>query len=222
MGYLTPLCAAMLWLLIPAYVGLFQRVTVPGDVSSELATFQMILKMFSPYVGSFVIVCLLAAVTSSADSFLLASGLTFSKDIVKGFLNTRADDRELIFWNRFFVLIAGGMGFAFAILITDVVKLWITGLVLSTSILLVPYLFAWFSRRMNTEGVLSGMAAGGAASLVWLLLGSPFGLHPIWIGIGVNAACSILVGLLTQRPLQAEVFQTYYWSPNFKGVKNIP
>jgi Na+/proline symporter len=182
----------------------------------------MILKMFSPYLGAFVIVCLLAAVTSSADSFLLASGLTFSKDIVKGFLNPQADDRELIFWNRFFVLIAGGMGFAFAIVILDVVKLWITGLVLSTSILLVPYQFAWFSRRMNTEGVLSGMAAGGVMSLVWLLLGSPFGLHPIWIGIAVNMCCSILVSLLTQKPPLGEVNRTYYWSPNFKGIKNIP
>lgn len=221
-GYLTPLCAAMLWLLIPAYVGIFQRVTIPRDVSSELATFQMITQMFSPYLGAFVIVCLLAAVTSSADSFLLASGLTFSRDIVKGFLNPEASDRELIFWNRFFVLIAGGMGFTFAISILNVINLWITGLVLSTSILLIPYLFAWFSRRMNTEGVLSGMAAGGFASLLWLLLGNPFGMHPIWVGIGINLVCSFGVSLVTQKPLLEEVEQTYYWSPNFKGIKNIP
>jgi len=221
-GYLTPLCITMLWLLIPAYVGVFQRVSLPMGISYQFATFQMIIKQFSTYVGAFVIVCLLASVTSSADSFLLATGLTFSRDIVKHFLNTKASDRELIFWSRFFVLIAGGMGFAAAICISDFVDLWITGLIISTSIMLAPYLFAWFSKRMNTEGAIAGMVMGGCASIVWLFLANPFNIHPAWVGLGVNIISSIGVCLFTQKPKIKDIMTTYYWSPAFSDIKNIP
>jgi Na+/proline symporter len=61
-GYLTPVCVGMIWLMIPAYVGIFQRVIMPKNVSADVAIFQMILENFSKIVGSFVIVCLLAAV----------------------------------------------------------------------------------------------------------------------------------------------------------------
>ena len=221
-GFLTPLCVAMIWLLIPAYVGVLQRVTMPLGVSSEMATYQMIISNFSTYAGAFIIVCLLAAVTSSSDSFLLASGLTFSKDIIKGFLNKNASDKELIFWNRFFVIIAGGMGFAFAICINDVIGLWITGLVISTSMILSPYLFAWFSKRMNSEGAITGMIAGGLSAFAWLIIGSPHNLSPIWIGVGVNIVLSLFVSTLTRKPTSSDVMQTYYWSPIFKDIKNIP
>ena len=221
-GYLTPLCITMLWLLIPAYVGIMTKVYVQTDHTYQFALYHMVIDNFSPLLASFVLVCLLAAVTSSADSFLLSTGLTFSRDIVKFFLNPAASDKELIFWSRFFVLIAGGMGFAFAICINDLINLWITGLILSTSMILVPYLLAWFSKSMNTEGAVAGMAAGGIAAAAWLLGSSSFFISPIWVGITANLLVAITVGVFVGRPSLDDVNKTYYWSDCFKGVKNIP
>lgn len=221
-GYLMPVCVAMIWLLIPAYVGVFQRVVMPGDVAADLAVFQMILDNFSKLTGSFVIVCLLAAVTSSADSFLLATGMTFSRDIIKKFLIPDSSDKELIFWSRFFVFIAGGMGFAVAICITNVINLWMTGLMISTSIMLIPYLLAWFSKRMNTAGAIGGMFAGGICSLIWMYLHSPHGINPVWIGIASNFIASWCICLFTKAPSDEALAETYYWSSKFKDLKNIP
>lgn len=221
-GYLMPLCVAMIWLLIPAYVGVFQRVIMPDDISADLATFRMILDMFSKYIGAFIIVCLFAAVTSSADSFLLATGMTFSRDIIKKFLICDSSDKELIFWSRFFVIIAGGMGFAVAICISNVISLWMMGLIISTSIMLVPYLSAWFSKRMNTGGAISGMIAGGLTATVWMYLNDPLRINPVWMGIAANAIVGYLVCFFTKRPSPDHLMETYYWSLKFKGVRNIP
>lgn len=221
-GYLTPLSVTMIWLLIPAYVGVLQRVSLSTEIPYQYATYRFIIEMFSPAVGALVLVCLFASVMSSADSFLLATGLTFSRDIIKYFLNRAATDKEMIFWSRFFTLVAGGMGFAFAIIIDDLIGLWIIGIIISTSILLVPYLLAWFSKGMNTEGAFAGMIAGGILSLLWVFLSSPYNIHPIWVGIGGNLAVSMLVRLFTESPREKEIMATYYWSPVFKGIKNIP
>lgn len=221
-GYLMPICVAMIWLLIPAYVGIFQRVIMPSDVSADLAIFQMILDNFSKFTGSFIIVCLLAAVTSSADSFLLATGMTFSRDIIKKFLISDSNDKELIFWSRFFVFIAGGMGFAVAICISNIVNLWMTGLIIGTSIMLVPYLSAWFSKRMNTEGAIAGMVAGGIAAMIWMYFQNPIDIHPIWVGVSANFVLGWIICFFTNPPSSQDLMETYYWSSKFKGVKNIP
>jgi len=221
-GFLMPVCVAMIWLLIPAYVGIFQRVTMPVGSSPSAATFEMILNMFSTFTGAFVIVCLLAAVTSSADSYLLAAGMTMSRDIIKKFMIKDSSDGELIFWSRFFVVIAGGMGFAIAICISDLISLWMTGLIVSTSIMLVPYLSAWFSRRLNTAGAIAGMAAGGISSIVSLFLFGAGSVEAVWIGIFSNAAVSLAVRIATVGPDPANIAKTYYWSDTFENVRNIP
>ena len=221
-GFLVPLCVALLWLLIPAYVGVFQRVIIPESAASDVVTFQMILSRFTPFYGAFILVCLLAAVTSSADSYLLATGMILSRDIVKKFLIPDSRDNEMIFWSRFFVVIAGGMGFAVAICIVDIINLWITGLIIATSMMLVPYLSAWFSRRMNTEGALAGMVSGGLTAFLVILLDYPLGINPVWAGLLLNLAVSRIVCLLTPAPLAQDIRETYYWSENFSGVKNIP
>lgn len=221
-GFIAPLCVSLIWLLIPAYVGVLHRVSLDSVTSYQYAIYVFILDRLTPAMGTFILLCLISAVMSSADSFLLATGLTFSRDIASRFINPQAENRELIFWSKMFTIIAGGMGFAFAISINDLVNLWIVGLTVSTAILLVPYLHTWFSKAMNTAGAFSGMLAGGTACFLWLLLGSPFGLHPIWVGAASNLLAATLVSRFTEKPAQARVMSTYYWSPRFSHIRNIP
>jgi len=221
-SYLTPLCVTLLWLLIPAYVGVVQRVILSPAIPSQYAFFQFITGSFSVSVAGFVLVCLLAAITSSADSFLLSTGLTFSRDIVKPFINPAASDKELIFWSRFFTLVAGGIGFAFAIIGKDLIGLWILGLTISSSIVLVPYLFAWFSKRINTNGALAGMLSGGLLCAFFLLFSDKFNLCYLWLIFGINALVCVTFSYMSKPPESADVSKTYYWSPVFKDIKNIP
>ena len=221
-GYLVPLTITLILLLIPAYLGVFQRVLLTGEVNSEYAIYSFIMEMLTPQMAAFILISIFAAIMSSADSFMLATGVVFSNDIVKKFLNKEANDREMIFWTKFFVVISGAIGLAFAINIADIMYLWITGIGIGASMIIPAYLCAWFSKRVNTRGVLSGMIIGALYCLLWLSNFITFHIEMIFYGMMLNLIITIIVSYMSQKPPIGIVMSTYYWSPKFDSVTNIP
>jgi len=221
-GFLVPLTVTLLILLVPAYLGVFQRALIAGSIDSSYGVYSMIMEVLSPKAAVFILISIFAAIMSSADSYMLATGVVFSNDIVKKFLNPKANDRELIFWTRFFIIISGAIGFAFALNIENIIFLWLTGIGFGASLVLPAYLFAWFSKRVNTTGVLAGIAAGAFYCALWLVGLLSFDVYKIFIGMLLNAAATMSVSLLTAGPKPDAVLETYYWGPKFKDVENIP
>ncbi|WP_418710093.1 hypothetical protein [Anaerotruncus massiliensis (ex Liu et al. 2021)] len=85
--------------------------------------------------------------------------------------------------------------------------------------LVIPYLFAWFSKKMNTEGAITGMVAGGLAALVWTILGRPHGLDAIWIGLPCCLAGCLVGQRFGKAPTQAEIDATYYFQEKFRSLR---
>ncbi|HVI39026.1 MAG TPA: hypothetical protein VM577_00040, partial [Anaerovoracaceae bacterium] len=221
-GYLVPLTVTLMVLLIPAYLGVFQRVLIESDVNSQYGVYAFIMEVLSPNVAVFILISIFAAIMSSADSFMLATGVIFSNDIVKRFINKNANDKEMIFWTRFFIIISGAIGFAFALNIEDILFLWLTGIGIGASIVLPAYLFAWFSVTVNTKGALAGMAVGAVYCSLWLIGATDFEIKNIFYGLVLNAVTTVLVSLMTGKPDREVIMETYYWSDKFKAVTNIP
>jgi SSS family solute:Na+ symporter len=210
-GYLIPLTITLILLLIPAYLGVFQRVLLTGEINSAYAIYAFVIERLSPHLATFILITIFAAIMSSADSFMLATGTVFANDIVKRFINKKANDRELIFWTKLFVIISGAIGFAFAINIEDIIFLWITGIAISTTITLPAYLCAWFTRRVNTVGALAGIIAGTIYCCGWLLGLFPFSIAHICYGTVCNLAITLAVALTTRPPDPLAVQRTYFW-----------
>jgi len=221
-GYLIPLTITLLLLLIPAYIGVFQRPVAQPGIEQEYLIYDFIFEKLTPSLSLFITVTIISAIMSSADSFMIGSGHIFSNDIIKKFINREATDKELIFWTRMGVVVAGTVGFAFAINISDIIYLWISGISIATIIIIPAYFMAWFSKTANTKGVLAGMGAGLFYCSIILLTGVQFNLLPILLGITLNHSIALLVSHLTERPSAHIVSCTYYWSERFKEISNIP
>ncbi len=221
-GYLIPLTITLIVLLFPAYLGVFQRTLFGNEIDSKFAVYTFILERLPAGVAVLILISICAAIMSSADSYLLATGAVFSNDIIKTFVNPKANDKELIFWTRFFVLIAGAVGFAFALNIENILYLWIIGIGIGSALLLPCYLAAWFSKRVNTIGALAGIGAGSIFCVLWLLGWLEFSVSKIFYGILCNWTVMIVVSLITQKPKKEQIEETYYWSMKFCNVKRIP
>lgn len=220
-GYLIPLSITLLLLLIPAYIGVFQEFftpTVPFNYILYWFSFQMLPQELTV----FIMLTILSAVLSSTDSFMVASGVIISGDIIKRFINPNANDKELIFWSRIAVVISAAIGFAFAINLLDILDLWMVGIGVASVLLLPAYLMAWFSRRANTTGVLCGMIFGILYSAVLILNRVSCTPQRILTGILINASVSYFVSLFTKAPEKEQTETTFYWSERFRGLKNIP
>ena len=146
-----------------------------------------------------ILVGLIAAIMSSADSFLLASGILISEDIIKRFVIRDADDREMIFFTRVFIVVTGAIAFAFAINIDDILYLWLTGIGMTSVILIPGYFLGWFAGGLSTRGALAGMASGWIYVLLIAIGLVKAGPVEICIGIAMNLLVSIVFSVDGKR-----------------------
>ena len=220
-GYLIPQSITLLLLLLPAFTGVLLR-TLTNDVSDGYVLYWFVSQMISPQMTIFVILVIISSVLSSADSFMVASGVMFSGDIFHRFINPEAGDRELIFWTRVVAILAGSIGYAFAINMLDIMQLWSVGIGIAAVILLPAYFSAWFSRRVNTQGALAGMGTGIVYCASLVLTDASFSVGRVLLGFGLNVLATVVISLSTPPPAPEHVARTYYWAPHFHQTENPP
>lgn len=221
-GYLIPLTITLLLLLIPTYIGVFQGPLAPHNIQEGYLIYGFIFGYLPPSISLFIVVTLISAIMSSADSFMIGSGQIFSNDLIKRFINEKATDQELIFWTRMGVVVSGTIGFAFAINISDIIYLWIAGIGIATIVIMPAYFMMWFSKRVNTQDVLLGMITAGLYCAYILLVGKEFNTGSIFTGLLINVITVTIVSLLSEKPSDKIVRMTYYWSERFQHIYNIP
>lgn len=159
-GFMIPLVITLIMLIMIVYLGVFQRVIFKGDENGDAILYNFIFSFSESKVMLIILVGLIAAIMSSADSFLLASGILVSEDIIKKFVIKDADDKEMVFYTRIFIVVTGAIAFAFAINISDILYLWLTGIGMTSVLLLPGYFLGWLGKGCNTNGVMAGMAVG--------------------------------------------------------------
>src|SRR5699024_7565891 len=96
---------------------------------SEVATVddvytQFMVELFSPSIGGLFMVSLLAALLTSATSFLLSGSINVSKDIYQTWINSNANDQKILKISRLSVLGMAILGLIIALTITDIIDIY--------------------------------------------------------------------------------------------------
>ncbi|MDR0424967.1 MAG: sodium:solute symporter family protein [Clostridiales Family XIII bacterium] len=207
-------------LVLPCYVGAGARYVMGEGVTPNLVFYELI-KLGSPLIAALLLVGALSTIMSCTSTYLFAGGMNISHDLIVPLIKARGqavDDKKEIFYSRIGVALCCGVGILFALRVQGLIALWSAGLSICASGLVVPFVFAWFNKKSNTESALAGMIAGGVVAFVWTMLGNPFGLDPIWIGLPVSIIACAIVPLFTPKPSASEVEATYYFSEKFKNA----
>lgn len=199
-GFMLPLVITLISLVFISYLGVFQKVVSPDveDAQSVLYTFLLARESTVPAV--LIMVGLIAAIMSSADSFLLTSGVMIAQDIIRPFVIRNADDRLMIFFTRIFVVVTGAIAFTFAININDILSLWLTGIGMTSMILLPGYFLAWMRKPPKSQCIFPGMAAGCCCVLLMIAGVLPMDALHVFYGILLNLFLCILAGVLSKSP----------------------
>ena len=84
-------------------------------------------------------------------------------------------------------------------MIPGLVDLMVTGTAMSVSGLLAPVVFGLFWQKPSKMAGNISMWSGLISAVVWQLLGHPFGLHPILIGLPLSTIILLLVTLFGKK-----------------------
>jgi sodium/proline symporter len=158
----------------------------------------MIVKLFHPLFGGLLIAAIIAAIMSTADSFLLVSGVTISRDFYQRFINPEASHAQLVTVSRWATLVVGAAGLVLALSYPRGVMsmgAYVFGTVAAG--FFVPLYIGFVWRRANNVGGCLAIVIGFLGTFLftyWKVI--PL-LHPIIIGVILSAIAYVIGSYLS-------------------------
>jgi len=201
--------------VLPYLDGAIARVLHPNLANPDLAIPTLTKAVLSPWGSALFLAGVIAAGMSTFASILIITSSAVVRDIVvKGF-GRRLPDRVVVRLSRIVSAIVGLISLGIAIrppALILVLTAFSFAVIASTC--LWPLLFGLYWRRATRVGVLASSVGGFVAALLWMAIGSPFGLHGFIPGIGVGLGLMVVVSLATRAPSRAHLDRV--WEPDEK------
>lgn len=192
-----------------AILGVSARVLFPDLATPDLAT-PTIAMMLPGFFGGLLLAGVLAAIQSTASSTLLMLSSGISHDIVKNVMGRKLSEKEQLRLNRIAVLILGIIPIPFAMFPTPLIQqIWINAACLIGSSFAVVTFLGLYWKRATKLGALASMLGGLLTASIWLILGNPFGIDPVYISLPVSLILMIIISLIT-KPVSKEALMPFF------------
>ena len=198
-----------------ALIGIIGRQFLGYDPNTEensLVFILMVRAIFPAVISGVLLAAILAASMSTASAQMLSAASSLAADVYKPIVRKGdATEREMFWMSRCAVILISGVAVLIAsnpgagIIMSLVSNAWaIFGAAFGPCIIL-----SLFWRRFNFAGALSGIVAGGAVDVLWLMfLTSSTGVYELLPGFVVGLIVAVVVTLMTPAP-SAEVNELF-------------
>jgi sodium/proline symporter len=183
--------------------GIAGRALFPGIEDPETIFPMLANELFPPLIAGVLLVIVLSAIMSTADSLLLLASSAIVRDTMQKILGSEKSDKALSGYGKTVTILIGVVAIAFAIpeaqfIFYFVLFAW-SGLGAAFGPVLICLLYY---KKTTRAGVLFGMIAGFLTSVVWVLglKDQTFGLYEAVPGFAVGIIVTMLVSMVTYRP----------------------
>ena len=123
---------------------------------------------------------------------------SFCNDIVKGYIKPNITDKQIIKTGQFTIIVIGIMSLSIALYIPQILKLMLYAYQFNAAIFW-PAMLGLFWKRATSEAAFWSLLVGGIGSVIWAVLGSPFGLPPIYIAFPLTLTMMIIISIATKH-----------------------
>ena len=185
-------------------IGYISAATLP-DVPRDKVFITFLLHSLPMGIKGLVFSALIAAIMSTADSYILAAATNFSEDIYKNVINPNASDQQMVTITRRAVLGISVVGLALALLLPSVMGVWTWASTAYVGGCFVPMMAALFygGRKAPLAGLLTILAGSGSGLVFMAFKMKPFGQSPIMAAVCVSLVVYVVATALfrdnTQR-----------------------
>ena len=198
-----------------ALIGIIGRQFLGYDPNTEensLVFILMVRAIFPAVISGVLLAAILAAYMSTASAQMLSAASSLAADVYKPIVRKGdATEREMFWMSRCAVILISVVAVLIASnpgagsIMSLVSNAWaIFGAAFGPCIIL-----SLFWRRFNFAGALSGIVAGGAVDVLWLMfLTSSTGVYELLPGFVVGLVVAVVVTLMTPAP-SAEVDELF-------------
>ncbi len=186
--------------VLPYLNGAIARVLHPELANADLAIPTLTKAVLSPWGGAIFLAGVIAAGMSTFASVLIITSGAVVRDVVQKGLGHKISERQVVRYSRLVSALVGVISLAIALrppALVLVLTAFSWAAIASTC--LWPMLFGLYWKRATRWGALASMGGGLASALIWIGIGSPYGIHGFIPGILVSLVAMVVVSLFTER-----------------------
>lgn len=164
----------------------------------------MVNSIFHPVISAIFLSAILAAVMSTADSQLLVTSSSFTRDFYSVVLKKNASEKELLLVSRLAIVAISIVAFIIALnpenKVLDLVEYAWGGLGASFGPIV---LISIYWSRMTRNGAIAGMLTGGLTIIIWKQLhGGIFEVYELLPAFILASLAIVIVSLIDKKPSQ--------------------
>ncbi len=162
-----------------------------------------------PVIGCLVLAAVVAAIVSTADSFLLVPATNIMRDIYQRFINSNLPDKQFVLYSRIVVIILGIVAFLQIRFFSGVLEMALYAYTMYGVGITPAVMAVFFWKRATPKGGVASISAGMLATVIWEILHQPFDIPTVYPALTLSVVCLIAVSLFTQKPAPEK------WQPFF-------
>ena len=190
----------VIWPIFAFFVctlGMVAAIMFPG-IDKDLAFSTFVVEALPTGITGIIIAAITAAVMSTADSGLMCATATITNDIIKGYIKPDIDDKKLIKVGQILIIVIGVISLFVAMYSPGILKLMLYAYQFNAAMFW-PAMLGLFWKKANSHAAFVSLLIGGLGSVVWAVLGSPYGVSPIYIAFPLTFALMIIISLTTKH-----------------------
>lgn len=205
---ITALVIGLFISIFPYAIGVISRQFVPADMNPDEIFSYVTVDMLPPALGGIILIGLLSALMTGADSFVLQGSSNLTHDLYHRIVKPDADNKELMMVSRVSVVFISVLGLIVAYMITDIITMYQWALRISAVTLVIPFLSVMFWRGITKRAVFISMVTSAVVTIIWPYLNT--GLNETLVGFGVSLITTVGFSLITEHSESEKVKAVYF------------
>ena len=177
------------------------------NITQDTVILHLAVKGLPMLIGAILLCAGVAIIITTGDSMLLSSSSNLVTDIYHEYINKNTSEKHLLKMSRIMVVVVGGLAYALVKFFPSVLDMIYFAYTMEGG--LAPALFAaFYFKKVTLAAGLCSVLSSGLMTVIWEILGHPFGLSTIYPVLLISIAMLIVVSLFT-KPADDKVVEVF-------------
>ena len=184
---------------------LYPTLDTPSNV-----IFQVSVDYLPMAFGALIMCACMAFIVTTADSYLLSSATNLTNDIYVKYIRKDATDKQKMLVLRGTIVVFSVIAVALTLYFPTVLSLQMTAYTMYGAAITPAILFALFSKKVTPAAGIAGILVGGLATIVWTLMGTPYGIQCAIGAVPASVIAILVVSAVTPKGEAARSLDALY------------
>ena len=161
--------------------------------------------LYMPAVVALIYVAaIVSAVLTTANSSLLSASICVTNDIYAGMINKNATEKQKLLVSKLSIAVFILLALLLTTQFTTIISMMFVTYTIN-ALIAIPLFAGLYGKKGGALAANLSLILGAASVIIWLLLGTPFGIHVAIVGLPM-AGLGYLIGMVVgDKPTEAQL-----------------